>query len=640
MADTFIFQHTDFVNQTCGPSILARHIREAGYAVALLGITKAPAVPGFTITIRFAADLQPAEVTDLNALVAAHDPNDPTQIPPSGAPRAELAPEDFDAWGDDVRDDGAAIQAAMDAAAAMGGGVVTLRPGATYRTGAGLVIPTRVVLRIPNLARLRVMANVDALTLQAGAVLDHRGQIDVQTPAYTASAIVLDGAQRFNLGDGTAILGGGLVVGKTSSPPPTGTGLYLHAHTVANDHVSWLDVDLSISGFQYGVHCHAEVPAPSGGTYIAANTFSLRIANCVQFIRLEGGGRGSNNAITGNRFRGALQTHVGQPYAERAIYCETWLNEFVLYPFDWGSANVASLKSIELTKTSGNNRIVANVIPSAVIDETAGGENQNRFETLSEYLPQLRGMAAPPAIDQPIFLGDQNDMLAAGDLYTVTPSVAPSTGAMSDLFSTTPNTGPRWNAPAGEVAIEIDFGGTVGGFYAAGVNFGLGLIPRSVDIEYENGGQWVSIYSTTTNARRDIFAYFGAAGVNGTTRLRLRIADPDASDLWVTRLFAFSSSRPGRAFVRQERVLWVTSAANYDPGTIQPGDTAVIDLPHARAETIDAAGPAIVPPGFSLDLIAMATVNFTGNVQIRLRNTGAVAVAAPVGQYGAPVFKR
>jgi len=646
MANVFVYQHTDFPAQKCSPGILARHLRHAGYAVALLGINRKPAVPsGFTVQITFAADLQPAEETDLNAQVAFHDPDDPAQIPPSSAPPESIAPEDFDAWGDDQRDDTAPILAAMAAASAAGGGVVELRPGANYRISGTLVIPTRVMLKVPNLARLRMMVDADAISLQAGAVLDLAGELNCAAPInYTSSAILLDGTQRYNLGDGTLIRGRGLVRGRipaiVTDPAPQGRGLYLHAHTVENDHVAWVDVDVQISGFEFGVHLHAEVPA-TGKAYVGGNTIRANVANCVEFFRLEGGGRGSDNSVTGNDIRGTLQTHVGFPYAQRAVYCETWLNDISLTPFDWGASSAASPKALEFTKTSGNNRMLSNVIPAAVIDESATGENQNRIETLSEYVPQVRGMAAPPAIDQPTFLGDQNDMLAAAwDLYTITPSVAPSQGSVLDAFSTTPNTGPRWNAPAGEVVVTVDLGGVVGGCYALGCNFGQSLIPRSVDLEYENGGQWVSVYSSAANNRRDVLGYFGAAGVNGTTRVRLRMSDPDAADLWLTRLFMFASSRPGRAFVRQERVLWAETPNAVDPGTIQPGDTALINIATPRAEVIDAAGPVATGSGFPVELIASATVSFGGNVQIRIRNTGTVPIAAPNKVYGCPVFKR
>jgi len=644
MASTFIYQHTDFPQQTCSPAILARHIREAGYAVTLTGANRKPIQPGpgFTVTLKFSGDLQPAEETDLNAQVAFHDPADPAQIPPSGHPPEEIAPEDYDAWGDDVRDDGASIQAAMTAASAMGGGVVTLRPSATYRLSATLIIPTRVMLKIPNLARLRMMADADVISMQAGSVLDHRGEIDCQAPGYTSSAILLDGIQRFNLGDGTAILGGGVLRGRTDAPPPTGRGLYMHAHTNPNDHVAWVDIDLAIIGFGDGVHLHAEVPS-SGNAYVTANNIKARIANCVRFFHLEGGGRASNNAVNGNTFRGKTQTHVGQPYAERALLANGgWLNDFNLLVSDWGGGDTADLRAIEFTKVASNNRLLCNVDPRFIIDESVGGEGQNRIEVLNRWAPRVIGMASPPGIDHPTFLGDQNDMLAAAtQRYTVTESVAPSSGLVRDAFSISPNVGPRWNAPAGPVTIEIDFGGPISGCYAFGCAFGTPLIPKSVDLEYENGGQWTALHSTTTNARREIMGYFGSAGVSGTTKVRLTISDPDASDLWLTRLYMFASSRPGRAFVPQERFIWAETPGPVDPGTIQPGATAVVNIPTPWAEVIDAvSGIAVAPGGFDIALVATATINGSENTSLRIRNTGTVPVAAPVGIYSVVIYKR
>lgn len=545
---------------------------------------------------------------------------------------------DFGAVGDGVADDAVAMQTADSRAQSLGGRVLV--PGATFAVGSTIDLTTQ--WEFAGGSRIIPLVDTTVLDVKAGGRFMGPGTIDVSgVVAYASAAVLLDGDQRFAWDDNCVL--DDLTIYNANQF--TGTGLYLHAHAANGHHISFVrSRNLTIQGFDKLLWMHAEDPGGGGACWVNSNDFfQITLAWGVTFVYLNGF-HTTPNAVNANVIECVIQPRAGSGVANRAILCETKLNRISAQIWDWSGANVSSLNAVEFTESSERNYLLTNWVPTGLIDEGSFDvSQQNKIHWISEFQPTLYGWLPPPSQENPTMAGNQDDLLANADVYytvTQTAGAAPSTGTINDIFSLSPRGGPRWNALAGPVTIEVDFGGTVNRVFALGCHFVSALWARTVTIEYFLGGVWNTFSTTTTNGKQRVLSYStDELGLDSAEKVRITFDDPgDASGaVQLNRFFCFAANAVVRAWM-DSRKIREKQASLTGWATIAPGAQTqqTIAVPGAQLSGAVALG---VPAPITAGLVPFAFVSPAGTVNVRFVNAHPTDnLTPPDGTYSVRVF--
>lgn len=545
---------------------------------------------------------------------------------------------DFGTAADGVTDDGPKIQLADTHAATQGGKV--LIPGSTFATGAPLNVTTE--WEFDQGGTIVPLADATVLQIKAGGRFHGPGLIDTSgVPGYASAAVSLDGDQKFAWDDNCVL--DDLTIDNGSQF--TGTALYLHAHAANGDHISFVrSRNLTLQGFSEGLYFHSEDPGGGGACWVNSNDFfQTTIAWCVRFVHFEGFNT-APNAVNSNVVECVIQPKAGAGAANRAVLCDGKFNRVTAQIWDWSGANVSSLNAVEFTESSERNYMLTNWVPTGMIDEGSFDvSKQNKIHWISEFQPTLYGWLPPPSQENPTMAGNQDDLLANADVYytvTQTAGAAPSSGSINDIFTMSPRGGPRWNALAAPVTIEVDFNGTIPYVYALGCHFFAGLWARTVTFEYFKGGIWNTFSTTTTNGKQRVLSYsVDELGLDNVDKVRITIdngGDP-SGDVQLNRFFCFAANVVVRGWL-DSRKIREGQASLTGWATIAPGAQTqkTISVPGAQL-----SGAVVVgcPTSISAGLVPFAFVSPAGTVNVRWQNTHPTNnLTPPDGTYNVRVF--
>lgn len=253
-----------------------------------------------------------------------------------------LAPEQFGAVGDGARNDTAAVQAAIDAAAASRGSTVQLQAGRTYlvsglnvRSGVRLVGPgARLLQRRMDTPALQVPADAEAVLLDGFEVDGGGRSLGASAVTIAGARVRLDGLHVFNShGHGVHVLNGArdvvvqdLVVEDTGSRE-RGAGVAVGSEgggepprrvlvkgcRVARTGKAGLSIHRSAVGVTMAENsiAHTGIGGDGIAAYGSANRDSIYVANRVTTAGNNGLHVGGDDlTVVGNRISGAEQRGI------------------------------------------------------------------------------------------------------------------------------------------------------------------------------------------------------------------------------------------------------------------------------------------------------------------------------------------
>jgi hypothetical protein len=239
----------------------------------------------------------------------------------------------YGAVGDGVADDTAEIQAALDAAASVGGEVYVPATSSFYLISAALVVPAGVTLRLDDSAVIKATTNINMVDLSAQARLVG-GKIWNSNGSFSKALVYITGT---NIAGNKKVPVG---VFRTSLVGPLiGNGIGIHLSCDSSSATQaiqfWEFSQISFSELNDGVKI--EVNEPSGIAFVNANNFSnLSFWLCTYAVRSVMSGAG-NPACDGNVFTNCqVQADTG---VTKGIVLGTGSlrNQFIGWSFfDWG----------------------------------------------------------------------------------------------------------------------------------------------------------------------------------------------------------------------------------------------------------------------------------------------------------------
>lgn len=378
----------------------------------------------------------------------------------------------------------AAIQAALDYAGANGGLQVCGESGAKYDIDGTLNVPASVSLDW-NGAKVNVVADVDGVRLRAGSRMAN-GTIETAVAGYSKALVYLNGIDRFNLTTNAR------VDNLTLNGPGTGEGIRLQVDGVNGDRIaftSWRDV--YINNFYTGLHINVADPGV-GTNWANSNVFdNLVFYGCVKAIVGARAVSTSNSLISGNHIFAQVQPATSFANAQRALVLDGTYNHVRMMIWDWSGAGVADQTAVEFK--AGRNYAVLGGNPMRVKDTGgSGATNQNQIQSYGDRTEFPSITSTPPmTVAVPVATGVQDDYLAFANKqsgWTVSSTIAVSTGSVNNIFDPVPITLARWNALSGSMSITVDMGATVANPTGMGVSFDPSYVPDSVLIERSADG--------------------------------------------------------------------------------------------------------------------------------------------------------
>ena len=309
------------------------------------------------------------------------------------ASKAIFCPLSYGAIGDGVSDDVVAIQDAIDAAYASGGGSVYI-PGGSYITTSTLYLSPDVRLELNPGAEIECTANVNVIQFMGNGAQVQGGSIRASNTSfdkaifYCLDAAVQNGITA-NFSREATRAGAFNVRCWTNSEQHTGAVVRLEADTSTtgsgvNTAVQWTEwASITAHEFEYGVHLKCLEESGQVG-FVNGNFFhDWTTEDLVKDIYLEGLGAGAA-AISDNHFSrfasqiGSQNTHYihmstsgasGSPAMSRNTF-------YQMAMFDWTTATtsttavtledgavnniveIAALNPDEWTSVSENNRVI------------------------------------------------------------------------------------------------------------------------------------------------------------------------------------------------------------------------------------------------------------------------------------------
>ncbi len=247
---------------------------------------------------------------------------------------------------------GAAIQAAIDAAAAGGGGLVRV-PAGDWTVAATLDLKPGVTLQMGPGALLRPGANVDIVSLKPGAACVCR--IDTSgLPGWNRVAIDVDGAAHaaavpYRLSTPTRLEAE--LTGATGAG--AGTAVKLHADGVATARVMGVEARVRVSGFAKGYWLRQTSTDLS--KFVNGNRLDGFFAATLQSLVMESA-HVNGYGLDGNQFWIQHQPLPGTTVPAMMIAGQQ--NEFDLLPWDWESVVSTSPKAVTVQAGLRTSRIV------------------------------------------------------------------------------------------------------------------------------------------------------------------------------------------------------------------------------------------------------------------------------------------
>jgi hypothetical protein len=276
--------------------------------------------------------------------------------------------------GNGSTDDATALNAALTALEAAGGGVAFVPGSAQVRVTSKITVPPTVTLKMHPGADIIIDADVDGIELRGnrpsastpsfgGGSRLVGGRVIVNQASYSKSAIVLDGdrtgGERFHR-RGNA--GMDRVILQARAGAPFGTAIKLKANATGSvaAALQWLSfLRLNIIGWENGIHFDVSEADSAFVGFINGNFFShIFMEGCKNFLRFTLNKSGSGVAdLSLNAFASIIAQAT--TVSEKFILVDgnntdaAQRNHFLgMEVFDWDSAPAASATAVELASAS------------------------------------------------------------------------------------------------------------------------------------------------------------------------------------------------------------------------------------------------------------------------------------------------
>jgi hypothetical protein len=253
---------------------------------------------------------------------------------------------------DGTTDDTAAFTAALNSGASTI--VVPGGPGTIAKIGsAGIIIPAGVSLIMDYGVTLKPITNTSyVVNVHAGGWF--KGRIDTSGITWTGHAIDFDGANnndtvpfRLNTRSGAeAILVGGLGAG-------TGEAVKLHADGVAGSRIMGVELNLKISGFEYGVRMAQNSADLS--KFVNGNRIRVYTADTLRPLFMESS-HANSYGVDGNEFWIQSQPRPGTTVPVFTVAGQD--NHLDLLPYDWSTVVGTSPFALSIVANARNTAVL------------------------------------------------------------------------------------------------------------------------------------------------------------------------------------------------------------------------------------------------------------------------------------------
>lgn len=407
--------------------------------------------------------------------------------------------EQYEAVGDGVTDDRAAILDAIDAAYDLGGARIVGRQGGAYRfTGRiklrpGVTLDLGVNRQTPGAppgktgAYLLIADATGGVDQVAGSHLV--ATIRAPSGAFTGPALDINDTKSTELNFGRHERAATFDVDILGNFQSGSMGVRLYSGTTSG--TSWVKGTATVGGLDYPFTLEAN----GTNSYVTENWLDLISYGAVDALR--GITTGSGASVGGNRINITVQP-AGASRAKRAMRWDgvgNWINIVI---WDWSTANVDTSSGgtqIELTSLSGGNIIDGFVgratgsggfLRNPIIDYAPRSTSRNIVRTISgRHRSDLSPVSLAPAnTNQRVFVGDQDDSFAfAYSRYTVTasgttPPDATSLGRLFDLSGANLQV-----AACTDFTVGLDLGVAPTGVIGMGLVMVQGFLPDRIRVE-------------------------------------------------------------------------------------------------------------------------------------------------------------
>lgn len=343
-----------------------------------------------------------------------------------------------------------ALQAAIDAVSAAGGGDLVISAG-TYRLNAQVTVKTGVRLRVSQYATFIHGANAKLFRMKPRSRFEG-GKVDVSSTTlanFSSTVFEFDGtdtAPNFRGVEPTVVRTE--VVGRRG----VGTGKAFHLHaTGATSNVYGVEVDSTIDGFEIGVHLEND-DSGAGTRWVNGNTFKLRGIATVNLVKQTTGtdGRG----IDGNLFQFDYQ--YISPYTDTVFTVVGRYNHFVGMVWDYAAANPI----ISFSALAARNAFLLHGVDDTKFSES-GGNIGFFFTDANPSLKISRIMPVTPVggtliVDTNDVLMSNNKSLQWKDSGGTTRTVLQLTAIDNVSLSTPPGAGSLILAGFTRVALQVN----------------------------------------------------------------------------------------------------------------------------------------------------------------------------------------